>query len=82
MIETLLPHEPQGLLGVEDRGFLDGIFWVLQSGTPWHDLPERHLLRPLRAMAEGSCSGTVYGPYHRTHNGVVQMIDSNLLAPI
>jgi transposase len=27
---------------VDDRRVLNGIFWVLRSGAPWRDLPERY----------------------------------------
>ena len=27
---------------VDDRRVLNGIFWVLRSGAPWCDLPDRY----------------------------------------
>jgi transposase len=30
---------------VDDRRVLNGIFWVLRSGAPWRDMPERYGLR-------------------------------------
>jgi transposase len=50
-------------------GQANGIFWVLRSGVPQRDLPERygpahHLLQPLRAMAEGRRVGQA-GRHHR-----------------
>lgn len=27
---------------VDDRRVLNGIFWVLRTGSPWRDLPERY----------------------------------------
>lgn len=42
VIEPLLPHKPRGVPRVDDRRVLNGIFWVLRSGTPWRDLPERY----------------------------------------
>ena len=41
VIEPLLPNKPRGVPRVDDRRVLNGIFWVLRSGTPWRDLPER-----------------------------------------
>lgn len=41
MIEPLLPNKPRGVPRVNDRRVLNGIFWVLRSGAPWRDLPER-----------------------------------------
>lgn len=42
VIEPLLPNKPHGVPRVDDRRVLNGIFWVLHSGAPWRDLPERH----------------------------------------
>jgi hypothetical protein len=33
----------RGILRVDDRRVLNGIFWVLRSGAPWRDLPETHV---------------------------------------
>ena len=41
VIEALLPNKPRGAPRVNDRRVLNGIFWVLRSGAPWCDLPER-----------------------------------------
>jgi transposase len=41
VIEPLLPNKPRGVPRVDDRRVLNGIFWVLRSGAPWRDLPER-----------------------------------------
>lgn len=35
MIAPLLPTKPRGVPRVDDRGFLNRIFWVLRSGSPW-----------------------------------------------
>lgn len=42
VIEPLLPNKPRGVPRVDDRRVLNGIFWVLRSGSPWRDLPERY----------------------------------------
>ena len=42
VIAPLLPNKPRGVPRVDDRRVLNGIFWVLRSGTPWRDLPERY----------------------------------------
>ena len=38
-IRPMLPNKPRGVLRVNDRRVLNGIFWVLRSGAPWRDLP-------------------------------------------
>jgi transposase len=35
----MLPNKPRGVLRVNDRRLLNGIFWVLRSAAPWRDLP-------------------------------------------
>ena len=42
VIEPLLPRKWRGVKRVDDRRVLNGIFWVLRSGAPWRDLPERY----------------------------------------
>ena len=42
IIQPLLPSKPRGVARVDDRRVLNGIFWVLRSGSPWRDLPERY----------------------------------------
>lgn len=42
LIKPLLPNKPRGVARVDDRRVLNGIFYVLRTGTPWRDLPERY----------------------------------------
>lgn len=41
-IEPILPDKPRGVSRVDDRRVLNGICWVLPSGAPWRDVPERY----------------------------------------
>ena len=43
VIEPLLPNKPRGVPRVDDRRVLNGILWILRSGPPWRDLPERYV---------------------------------------
>ena len=83
-IEPHLPNKPRGVPRVDDRRVLNGIFWILRSGSPWADLPERYGPRT-----------TVYNRFNRwrkagvwdrlmdaivaAHDGDVQMIDSSIV---
>ena len=43
LLEPLLPPERSGKAGKPyrpHREILDGIFWILHTGSPWRDLPE------------------------------------------
>ena len=47
VVEPLLPKverraDGKGRPRVDDRAILNGILWVLRTGAPWRDLPERY----------------------------------------
>src|SRR5258707_10476086 len=42
LIKPLLPNQSRGVARVNDRKVINGIFFVLRTGTPWRDLPERY----------------------------------------
>ena len=81
VIEPLLPNKPRGVPRVDDRGVLNGIFWVLRSGAPWRGLPERYgprtscyarLVRWRRVGGWGRLMDAISAAY----DGDIQMIDS------
>jgi len=61
VIEPLLPNKPRGVPRVDDRRVLNGIFWVLRSGAPWRDLPERYGPRTLATTASSDGEKQAYG---------------------
>ncbi len=42
IIAPLLPNKPRGVPRADDRRVLNGIFYILRTGSPWRDLPERY----------------------------------------
>lgn len=42
IIWPLLPNKPRGVARTDDRRVLNGIFYILRTGSPWRDLPERY----------------------------------------
>ncbi|MCH8347223.1 MAG: transposase [Proteobacteria bacterium] len=54
IIQSLLPANRKGPRRVDDRRVLNGIFYILHTGAPWRDLPERYRART-----------TVYNRYAR-----------------
>jgi transposase len=42
IIAPLLPNKPRGVRRTDDRCVLNGIFYILRTGSPWRDLPERY----------------------------------------
>lgn len=70
VIQPLLPNKPRGVPRVDDRRALNGIFWVLRSGAPWREVPQRygplhHLLQSLPTLDEGRNVGQHDGRPHQ-----------------
>ncbi len=42
IISPLLPEQGRGAKRGDDRKVLNGIFYILRTGAPWRDLPERY----------------------------------------
>ena len=47
VVEPVLPKVPRRADGkgrprVDDRAILNGILWVLRTGAPWYDMPNRY----------------------------------------
>lgn len=73
LISPLLPPERSKKVGhpyVEHRRIINGMFWVLCSGAPWRDLPERY--GPWK---------TVYNRFNRwSKSGIINIIFNRLLS--
>jgi transposase len=83
VIQPMLPDKPRGVPRVDDRRVLNGIFWVLRSGAPWADLPERY--GPRTTVYNRFNRWRKVGVWDRTmdaitaaYDGKVQMIDTCL----
>jgi transposase len=81
-IKPMLPNRPRGGPRVNDRRVLNGIFWVLRSGTPWCDLPEA--LGPCTTCDMRFVRWRQAGVWSRiidalaaAHDAAVQMIDAS-----
>jgi len=84
IIQPILPNKPRGVPRVDDRRVLDGIFWVLRSGAPWRDLPDRHgpyttcYNRFVRWRRAGIWDRIMEG-FSAAHEAAVQMIDTTVV---
>lgn len=81
VIEPRLPNKPRGVPRVDDRRVLNGIFWVLRSGAPWRDLPERYGPRTTcyNRFARWRKAGVwdaLMDAITAAYDGDIQMIDS------
>ena len=80
VIEPLLPNKPRGVPRVDDRRVLNGIFWVLRSGSPWRDLPGRYgphttCYNRFRRWMKAGVWDRIMDGITDTYGGDVRMID-------
>jgi transposase len=80
----MLPNKPRGVPRVNDRRVLNGIFWVLWSGTPWRNLTDNfgpyttcynRFVRWRRAGVWAKIMSALAG----AHDAAVQMIDTSIV---
>jgi transposase len=84
VIEPLLPNKPRGVPRVDDRRVLNGIFWMLRSGAPWRDLPERYGPRTtcynrFVRWRKAGVWDRLMDAITKAHDGNVQMIDTSIV---
>src|SRR5262247_1957770 len=84
LIEPLLPNKPRGVARVDDRRVLNGIFWILRSGSPWRDLPERYgpyttAYNRFNRWRKAGIWDKLMDAVIKAHDGKVQMIDSSIV---
>src|SRR6185312_11880682 len=85
VIKPMLPNKPRGIPRVADRRILNGILWVLRSGAPWRDLPERYgphttcYNRFVRWRRAGVWDRLMDALAAAAHDAAVQMIDTSIV---
>jgi|SRR5665213_591557 len=82
VIAPLLPDKPRGVPRVDDRRVLNGIFFVLRSGMPWRDLPERYgpyttIYNRFNRWRKAGVWDRMMDAITAAYDGDVQMIDSS-----
>ena len=82
VIEPLLPNKPRGVPRVDDRRVLNGIMWVLRSGAPWRDLPERYgpyttCYNRFNRWRKNGVWDRLMDAIVEAYDGDIQMIDSS-----
>ena len=84
VIEPILPKGRRGQQPQNNRRVMNGIFWVLRTGAPWRDLPERYgpyttaYNRFNRWRKAGIWDGLM-AAVTKAHGSKVQMIDSSIV---
>ena len=84
VIEPLLPRKWRGVKRVDDRRVLNAIFWVLRSGAPWRDLPERYgpyttVYNRFNRWRKAGLWDRLMDEITKAYDGRVQMIDSSIV---
>ena len=82
VIQPLLPNKPRGVPRVDDRRVLNGMFWVLRSGAPWADLPERYgphttVYNRFNRWRKAGVWDRIMDAIIAAYDGKVQMIDTS-----
>jgi transposase len=84
IIAPLLPNKPRGVPRVDDRRILNGIFYVLRTGSPWRDLPERYgpytsVYNRFNRWAKAGVWIRVFEALAARSPGSLQFIDSSIV---
>ena len=84
VIEPLLPMDRRGPKPRDNRRVLNGIFWVLRTGAPWRDLPERYgpytsAYNRFNRWRKAGIWDRLMDAIVKAHDGKVQMIDSSIV---
>jgi transposase len=84
VIEPLLPRKRRGVKPKKNRRVLNGIFWVLRTGAPWRDMPERYgpyttAYNRFNRWRKAGIWDRLMDAIVKAHDGNVQMIDSSVV---
>src|SRR4051795_7967966 len=84
VIEPLLPKDRRGRKPRDNRRVLNGIFWVLRTGAPWRDLPERYgpytsAYNRFNRWCKAGIWDRLMDAIVKAYDGKVQMIDSSIV---
>lgn len=84
LIEPLLPNKPRGVARVDDRRVINGIFYVLRTGSPWRDLPSRYgphttVYNRFNRWAKAGVWVRVFEALSARSPGSMHLIDSSII---
>jgi len=84
IIQPLLPNKPRGVARTDDRRILNGIFYILRTGSPWRDLPERYgpytsVYNRYNRWAKKGVWLTVFEALHQKSPDSLHLIDSSIV---
>lgn len=84
IIAPLLPNKPRGVRRTDDRRVLNGIFYILRTGSPWRDLPERYgpyttVYNRFNRWARSGVWLRVFEALSQRSPGSLHLIDSSII---
>ena len=84
VIKPVLPMDRRGPKPQNNRQIMNGIFYILRTGSPWRDLPERYgpyttVYNRFNRWRKAGIWDKLMDAIVKAHNGKVQMIDSSIV---
>ncbi len=84
VVEPLLPMDRRGPKPKNNRQILNGMFYILRTGCPWRDLPERYgpyttVYNRFNRWRKAGIWDRMMDAIVKAHDGKVQMIDSSIV---
>ena len=84
VIEPLLPMDRRGPKPKNNRQIINGMFYILRTGCPWRDLPERYgpyttVYNRFNRWRKAGIWDRLMDAIVKAHDGNVQMIDSSIV---
>jgi len=84
IIEPLLPMDRRGPKPQNNRQIINGMFYILRTGSPWRDLPERYgpyttVYNRFNRWRKAGIWDRLMDAIVKAHDGEVQMIDSSIV---
>jgi transposase len=81
VVEPLLPMDRRGPKPKNNRQILNGMFYILRTGCPWRDLPERYgpYTTVYNRWRKAGIWDRMMDAIVKAHDGKVQMIDSSIV---
>ena len=84
VIEPLMPMDRRGPKPQNNRQIINGMFYILRTGSPWRDLPERYgpytsVYNRFNRWRKAGIWDKLMDAIVKAHDGKVQMIDSSIV---
>lgn len=84
VIEPLMPMDRRGPKPQNNRQIINGMFYILRTGSPWRDLPERYgpyttVYNRFNRWRKAGIWDKLMDAIVQAHDGEVQMIDSSIV---